>query len=58
MSPAKPVVVHQRLAETGLDNRELGIAGAAGAALLMGGALLYRRSHAASNAARATARTR
>lgn len=58
VSPAKPVVVHQRLAETGLDNRELGIAGAAGAALLMGGALLYRRSHAASNAARATARTR
>jgi hypothetical protein len=56
--PAKPVVVHQRLAETGLDTRELGLAGAAGAALLLGGAVLYRRSHAASQAARGTARIR
>lgn len=56
--PVKPVVVHQRLAETGLDHREIGLASALGAALLLGGAVLYRRSQTASRAARATARTR
>ncbi|BBA98562.1 putative secreted protein [Actinacidiphila reveromycinica] len=56
--PAQPVVEHHQLAETGIARHEAGFAGAAGAALLLGGALLYRRSHTAARSARATARTR
>lgn len=45
-------VTHQVLAETGFSGREVGAAGATSAALLLGGAMLYRRG------ARATARIR
>jgi LPXTG-motif cell wall-anchored protein len=53
--PVRQVAEHQPLAETGSDSRGIGLAGAAGGALLLGGALLYRR---ASRASHATARTR
>lgn len=43
---------HQVLAETGFSGRDVGAAGATSAALLLGGAMLYRRG------ARATARIR
>jgi ChpA-C len=45
-------VAHPMLAETGISGRDIGAAGATGAALLLGGAILYRRG------ARATARIR
>jgi hypothetical protein len=35
--------VRPQLAETGFDGRQVGAAGAAGAGLLLGGAVLYRR---------------
>jgi hypothetical protein len=55
--PATPVQHHQ-LAETGLNSHTAGFAGAAGAALLLGGALLYRRSHTAARSARTSPRNR
>lgn len=47
-----PTPDHHVLAQTGIGGREIGAAGATSAALLLGGAMLYRR------AVRATARKR
>jgi hypothetical protein len=41
---APPAPSHTQLAETGLDGHTAGAATGAGAALLLGGALLYRRA--------------
>ncbi len=42
--PVTQTVTHQGLAETGFSGAEFGAAGAAAAALLFGGAFLYRRA--------------
>ncbi len=47
-----PAPAHHVLAQTGVGGREIGVAGATSAALLLGGAMFYRR------AVRATARKR
>lgn len=43
VSAPHPRLLHPQLAETGIDGREIGAAGATSAALLLGGAMLYRR---------------